>query len=55
MRIISRAIKNTFILGALTTGAFFTGAALGVFIKKNNLLTKLKKSQFKENKGASSK
>ena len=55
MRIIPFAIKGAFVVGALTTGAFFTGAAIGAVIKKSNVLTKLKKSQFKENKSASSK
>jgi len=55
MRLIPRAIKGAFVVGALTTGAFFTGAAIGIVINKNNLLNKLKKSQFKENKSASSK
>ena len=55
MRIIPYAIKSAFLLGALTTGAFFTGATVGFLIKKNKILTKLKKSQFKENKSASSK
>ncbi len=55
MRVVSYAIKGAFIVGALTTGAFFTGAAIGIALKNNNLITKLKKNQFKENKSASSK
>ena len=48
-------LKSAFLLGALTTGAFFTGVAAGFLIKRNKIFTKLKKSQFKENKSASSK
>tara|TARA_B100001741_G_C16116760_1_gene398126 strand:+ start:10 stop:177 length:168 start_codon:yes stop_codon:yes gene_type:complete len=55
MKIVPYAIKSAFIVGALTTGAFFTGAAIGIALKNNNIITKLKKSQFKENKSASSK
>jgi|TARA_Y100000287_G_C13899882_1_gene200111 hypothetical protein len=55
MRIIPCTIKSAFLVGALTTGAFFTGAAIGIALKKTNLLNNLKKSQFKENKSASSK
>ena len=55
MKIIPYAIKGAFIVGALTTGAFFTGAAIGVAMKNGNVLKKLKNSQFKENKSASSK
>ncbi len=55
MRIVPYAIKSAFIVGALTTGAFFTGAAIGVALKHNDILKKLKNSQFKENKSASSK
>ena len=52
MRIVPYALKGAFIVGALTAGAFFTGAAIGLALKNNNLVTKLKKSQFKENKSA---
>ena len=55
MRIIPYAIKSAFLVGVLTTGAFFTGAAIGIAIKNKNILTKLKKNQFKENKSASTK
>ena len=55
MRIVPYALKGAFIVGALTTGAFFTGAAIGLALKNNNFVSKLKKSQFKENKSASSK
>ena len=55
MRIIPCTIKSAFLVGVLTTGAFFTGAAVGIVLKKTNLLNNLKKSQFKENKSASSK
>ena len=55
LRIIPCTIKSAFLVGALTTGAFFTGAAIGIALKKTNLLNNLKKSQFKENKSASSK
>ena len=52
---IQCAIKSAFLVGVLATGAFFTGAAIGISLKKTNLLNNLKKSQFKENKSASSK
>ncbi len=55
MKIIPYAIKGAFIVGALTTGAFFTGAAISVALKNKDVLKKLKNSQFKENKSASSK
>ena len=55
MKIVPYALKGAFIVGALTTGAFFTGAAIGLALKKKNVISKLKKSQFKENKSASSK
>ena len=55
MKIVPYALKGAFIVGVLTTGAFFTGSAIGLALKNNNLVTKLKKSQFKENKSASSK
>ena len=48
MRIIPYAIKSAFLLGTLTTGAFFTGAAVGFLIKKNKMLTKLKKVNLKK-------
>ena len=44
MRIVPYALKGAFIVGVLTTGAFFTGAAIGLALKNNNLVTKLKKS-----------
>ena len=55
MRIVPYAIKGAFIVGALTTGAFFTGAAISIALNNKNLITKLKKGQFKDNKSASSK
>ena len=39
MRIVPYAIKSAFIVGALTTGAFFTGAAIGVALKNNDILS----------------
>ena len=55
MRIIPCTIKSAFLVGVLTTGAFVTGAAVGIVLKKTNLLNNLKQKQFKENKSASSK
>ena len=55
MKIVPYAIKGAFSVGALTTGAFFTGAAIGLALKNNDVIKKLKNSQFKENKSASSK
>ena len=38
MKIINLAIKGAFITGVIATGAFFTGAAIGVLINKDKLL-----------------
>tara|TARA_B100000214_G_C23735916_1_gene520989 strand:+ start:219 stop:386 length:168 start_codon:yes stop_codon:yes gene_type:complete len=53
MNIIKFAIKNAFITGALTSGAFLTGAAIGLLINKEKTIKKLKDLQFKKNKSAS--
>tara|TARA_Y100000589_G_C26826053_1_gene495928 strand:+ start:129 stop:296 length:168 start_codon:yes stop_codon:yes gene_type:complete len=53
MKLIKFAIKNAFITGALTAGAFITGATIGLFVNKEKIVNKLKKSQFKKNKSAS--
>ncbi len=53
MKIIKFAIKNAFITGALTSGAFLTGAAIGLLINKEKTIKKLKDLQFKKNKSAS--
>lgn len=55
MKIINLAIKSAFLTGVLATGAFFTGAAVGVLINKDKALNKLKKMQIKKNKSASTK
>ena len=54
MRLLPFTIKGAFLLGALTTGAFISGTALGLVANKKQILSKLKKSQFKKNKSASS-
>jgi len=55
MKIINFAIKSAFLTGALTTGAFLTGLALGVFVNKEKAIDKFKKLQLKKNKSASTK
>ena len=53
MNIFGFIVKSAFITGVLTTGAFFTGAALGTCIKKDKLVDGLKKMQIKKNPKAS--
>ena len=50
MKLISFAIKSSFI-----TGAFLSGLALGVLINKDKVLNKFKKMQLKKNDSASTK
>ena len=55
MKIISFAIKSAFITGALTAGAFITGAAVGSLLNKDKVIDKFKKLQLKKNNSASTK
>ncbi len=55
MKIISFAIKSAFITGALTAGAFITGAVVGTFLNKDKVIDKFKKLQLKKNNSASTK
>ena len=55
MKLINFAIKSAFITGALTAGAFLTGATLGMLVNKEKVLDKFKKMQIKKNKSASTK
>ena len=43
MRIIPCTIKSAFLVGVLTTGAFFTGVAIGIALKKNQSFKQSKK------------
>ena len=55
MKLINFAIKSAFITGALTAGAFLTGATLGMLVNKEKVLDKFKKMQIKKNDSASTK
>ena len=48
MKLINFAIKSAFITGALTAGAFLTGATLGMLVNKEKVLDKFKKMQIKK-------
>ena len=52
MSLFNFAVKSAFITGALTAGAFLTGTAIGMLLKKDKIINKLKKMQIKnkENK-----
>ena len=43
MKLINFAIKSAFVTGALTAGAFITGATIGMLVNKEKFLTSLKK------------
>ena len=55
MKFINCKPKSAFLIGALTAGAFVSGLAIGLIIKKEKILTKLRKTQFKKNISSSSK
>ncbi len=55
MRIVSFAIKSAFLTGALTAGAFITGATIGMLVNKEKAINTFKKMQLKKNKSASTK
>ena len=48
MKLIGFAIKSAFLTGALTAGAFITGAAIGLSINKDKAIEKFKKMQLKK-------
>lgn len=49
MTILNFAIKSAFITGALTAGAFLTGASIGLLVNKDKAIDKIKKMQIKKN------
>ena len=55
MKLINFAIKSAFVTGALTAGAFITGATLGMLVNKEKVFDKFKKMQIKKNNSASTK
>ena len=55
MKLINFAIKSAFVTGALTAGAFITGATIGMLVNKEKVFDKFKKMQIKKNKSASTK
>ncbi len=55
MNIIKLAVSSAFITGALTAGAFISGAIIGNLCKKKDFLNNLKKMSIKKNKSASTK
>ena len=48
MNLLNFAVKSAFITGTLTAGAFLTGTAIGMFLKKDKIINKLKKMQIKK-------
>ena len=54
MGLINLTIKGAFI-GALTAGAFLTGALMGSKTNRKKIIEKFKKMQFKRNASASKK
>ena len=55
MKLINFAIKSAFVTGALTAGAFITGATIGMLVNKEKVFDKFKKMQIKKNDSASTK
>ena len=45
MTLLNFAIKSAFITGALTAGAFLTGATVGMLVNKDKVMDKVKKMQ----------
>ena len=54
MKIISFAIKSAFITGALTAGAFITGAVVGSLLNKDKVIDKFKKITIKKKNNSAS-
>ena len=50
MTLLNFAIKSAFITGALTAGAFLTGATIGMLVNKDKVMDKVKKMQIKRKK-----
>tara|TARA_A100001037_G_C14899787_1_gene522287 strand:+ start:121 stop:303 length:183 start_codon:yes stop_codon:yes gene_type:complete len=48
MTLLNFAIKSAFITGALTAGAFLTGATIGMLVNKDKVMDKVKKMQIKK-------
>ena len=48
MKLINFAIKSAFVTGALTAGAFITGATIGMLVNKDKVFDKFKKMQIKK-------
>ena len=48
MKLINFAIKSAFVTGALTAGAFITGATIGMLVNKEKVFDKFKKMQIKK-------
>ena len=55
MKFINCKPKSAFLIGALTAGAFVSGMVIGLIVNREKILTKLRKTQFKENINSSSK
>ena len=50
MTLLNFAIKSAFVTGALTAGAFLTGATIGMLVNKDKVMDKVKKMQIKRKK-----
>tara|TARA_B100000123_G_scaffold133732_1_gene98661 strand:+ start:108 stop:257 length:150 start_codon:yes stop_codon:yes gene_type:complete len=48
MTLLNFAIKSAFVTGALTAGAFLTGATIGILVNKEKFMDKVKKMQIKK-------
>ena len=48
MTLLNFAIKSAFVTGALTAGAFLTGATIGILVNKEKVMDKVKKMQIKK-------
>ena len=55
MKFLGFVVKSAFLTGALTAGAFITGAAIGTVLNKEKIINKIKKVQLKKNHSASTK
>ena len=55
MKFLGFVVKSAFLTGALTAGAFITGAAIGTVLNKEKIVNKIKKVQLKKNHSASTK
>ena len=48
MKFLGFVVKSAFLTGALTAGAFITGAAIGTVLNKEKIINKIKKVQLKK-------